>query len=101
LSFSIVVSFFEVIDQFLFVFTINAQLELSLFSSQHDRLPFHPSHHVERGSGHSAQGHFQHVLGHARRHRLAQLGRHLEVAIRRAHAPDPLVWPLMVVVRDP
>jgi hypothetical protein len=66
LSFSIVVSFLEVIDQFLFVFTINAQLELSFFGPQHDRLPFHPSHHVERRSGHSAQGHFQYVIGHAR-----------------------------------
>jgi hypothetical protein len=101
LSFSIVVSFLEVIDQFLFVFTINAQLELSFFGSQHDRLTLHPSYHVERGSGHSAQGHFQHVIGHASRHRFAQLGRHLEVAIRRAHAPDPLVRSLMVVVRDP
>jgi hypothetical protein len=101
LSFSIVVSFLEVIDQFLFVFTINTQLEFSFFGSQHDRLPFHPSHHVERGSGHATQGHFQHVIGHASRHRLAQLGGHLEVAIRRAHAPDPLVRSLMVVVRDP
>jgi hypothetical protein len=101
LSFSIVVSFLEVIDQFLFVFTINAQLEFSFFCPQHDRLSFHTSHHVERGSGHSAQGHFQHVFGHACRHRFAQFGGHLEVAISRAHPADALVRSLVVVVSDP
>jgi hypothetical protein len=101
LSFSIVVSFLEVIDQFLFVFTINAQLELSLFGPQNDRLPLHPSHHVERCPGHSAQGHFQHVVGHPGRHRFAQFRRHLEVAVGGAHPADPLMGALMVVVSDP
>jgi hypothetical protein len=101
LSFSIVVSFLEVIDQFLFVFTINAQLELALFGPQNDRLPLHPAHHVERCPRHPPQRHFQHVVGHSRRHRFAQFRRHFKKAVGGAHPADPLVRPFVVVVSDP
>jgi hypothetical protein len=98
---SIGVSFLEVIDQFLFIFTIDAQLELSFFGPQHDRLSLHPSHHVERCPWHPAQGHFQDVIGNSRRHRFAQLRGHLEVTVCWAHAPDPLMRPFVVVIGDP
>lgn len=101
--FSLVVILVEVISKFLFVVLLIAdtEFEFALLGAEHDGLAVHASHHVERRLGFAAQGQLQQVRLNAGLDGFAQLGLDLEEAVRRTHAFNALIGPLVVIVFDP
>jgi hypothetical protein len=83
------------------VFRVHRQPEPALFRPQNHRLAFHAAHHVERHTGLSSEGHFEEVLLNALFDGFLELALDLEVPVRGAEAPDPLVGPLVVVIFHP
>jgi hypothetical protein len=98
----IVCLFLKVVNQFFrFILSIHRQSKPAFLRPENHRLAFHPPHHVKRRLGLPAQCHLQGVILDPGLDRLLQLALDLEIPIRRAQAPDPLVRALVVVITHP
>jgi hypothetical protein len=86
---------------FVVLLITDTEFEFALLGAEHDGLAVHAAHHVKGRLGFAAQGQFQEVFLNAGLDGFAQLGLDLEEAVRRAHAFDALVGPLVVIVFDP
>ena len=83
------------------VLIADTKFEFALLGPEHDRLAIQPAHHVEGRLGFAAQGQFEQVFLDAGFDGLAQFRLDLKEAIRRTHAFNALVGPLVVVILDP
>ncbi|MDD5533664.1 MAG: hypothetical protein PHC52_12795 [Syntrophales bacterium] len=98
----IVCLFLEVVNQVLLpILPVHRQPKPALLRPEHHRLAVHPAHHVKRRLGLPAQGHLQDVLLDPGLDRFLQLALDLEISVRRAQTPDPLVRALVVVIANP
>jgi len=83
------------------VIILHPQPELALLCPQHHRLPVQPPYHVQGRLRLAPQGHLQRVLRHTLGDGLLQLRGYFEVPVRRAHAADPLMGTLVVIMPHP
>jgi len=85
----------------LMLFSVHHHLHLSFLRSDHHALLTHAAHHVKGALRLAPKRHLQRILLDALFDRLFERAVDLEVPVRRAQSPDPLVRPLVVVVLDP
>lgn len=79
----------------------HAELKLSFFSLQYNRLAVHTPHKVKGIFWFSAQGKLKYVFRNLPLHYLAQIMRHFKIAVCRTHSLNTLVGPAVVVMLDP
>lgn len=85
----------------LLYFSVHQHLHLPLLRPDHHGLLPHPAYHVKGALRLAPKRHLQDIVRDALLQGLSKLGLDLEVAIRRAEAPDPLVRPTVVVILYP
>ena len=85
----------------LLLFSVHQHLHFPLLCPDHHGLLPHAAHHVKGALRLAPKGHFQDIVRNSFLQGLSKLALDLEIPIRRAEAPDPLVRPPVVVILYP
>lgn len=99
-----IVFFIQIVNHlstFLAVVTIHAQLQFTLFSTQHHGLAVHPAHHVKGRLGLAPKRHLKNILLNALCNGLFKFRTYLKVPVSWTEAPDALMRTLVVIISDP
>jgi hypothetical protein len=85
----------------LLTFSVHQHLHFALLRTDHHGLLPHPAYHIEGALRLAPKRHLQDIVRDSLLEGLSKLGMDLEIPVRRAEAPDPLVRPTVVVIFYP